>query len=65
MDMLQIFQIAGIGIFVAVFYSILKEARREELAQLLAIGGVVLVTLMVIRLISELFTEVKSVFFLY
>ncbi|MCW2277324.1 stage III sporulation protein AC [Heliophilum fasciatum] len=64
MDITQIFQIAGIGIFVAVFYAILKEAKREELAQLLAISGVALVTLMVIRLISGLFNEVRAVFFL-
>lgn len=65
MDISRIFQIGGIGILVAVFYTILKEAKREEIAQLLAIGGVALVTLMVIRLIGELFNEVKSVFFLY
>ncbi|MTV49343.1 stage III sporulation protein AC [Heliobacillus mobilis] len=65
MNMLQIFQIAGIGIVVAIFYSILKEAKREELAQLLAISGVALVTLMVLRLIGDLFNEVRSVFSLY
>ncbi|ABZ82895.1 stage III sporulation protein AC [Heliobacterium undosum] len=65
MNMLQIFQIAGIGIVVAIFYSILKEAKREELAQLLAISGVALVTLMVLRLISDLFDQVRSVFSLY
>ncbi|MDD2421074.1 MAG: stage III sporulation protein AC [Heliobacteriaceae bacterium] len=65
MDISRIFQIGGIGILVAVFYTILKEAKREEIAQLLAIGGVAVVTLMVIRLIGELFAEVKTVFSLY
>ncbi|NLP37957.1 MAG: stage III sporulation protein AC [Firmicutes bacterium] len=60
-----IFRIAGIGIFISVLNIVLKQAGKEEQAQMLTLGGVVIVLLMVIQLINELFSSIKTIFNLY
>lgn len=60
-----IFRIAGIGIFISVLNIVLKQAGKEEQAQMLTLGGVVIVLLMVIQLISELFFSIKTIFNLF
>ena len=60
-----IFKIAGIGIIVAVIAQILKQAGKEEIATLCTLAGLVVVLLMVIDMISELFTSVQNLFYLY
>lgn len=60
-----IFRIAGIGIFISVLNIVLKQAGKEEQAQMLTLGGVVIVLLMVIQLISELFSSIKTIFNLF
>lgn len=62
MDINLIFRIAGVGILVSVLSAILKQAQRDELAQMLTLSGVVVVLLMVIQLISKLFADVRAVF---
>lgn len=65
MDVSLIFKIAGIGILISVLSVVLKQAGKEEQAQMLTLAGVVLVLIMVVQLISQLFTMVRSVFQLY
>lgn len=60
-----IFRIAGIGIFISVLAIVLKQAGKEEQAQMLTLGGVVVVLLMLIQLISELFTNIRTIFNLH
>mgnify|MGYP002398880474 CR=1 FL=1 len=60
-----IFKIAGIGILVSVIHTVLKQAGKEEQGQLATLAGVVVVLMMVIGLISQLFTTVKDVFKFY
>jgi len=60
-----IFRIAGIGIFISVLNIVLKQAGKEEQAQMLTLGGVVIVLLMVIQLISELFSSIRTIFNLH
>lgn len=62
MDINLIFKIAGIGILVSVLNMVLKQAGKEEQAQMLTLTGVVIVLLMVIQLVQKLFIEVRSVF---
>ncbi|MFW5998223.1 MAG: stage III sporulation protein AC [bacterium] len=62
MDINLIFRIAGIGIFISVINIVLKQADKEEQAQLLTLVGVVIVLMVVIQLINELFKNVRSVF---
>lgn len=57
-----IWQIAGIGILVAVIYSVLKQAGRDDMAWLVTLGGVTVVLWLVIRLINQLFITVRAMF---
>ena len=60
-----LFKIAGIGIFISILNIVLKQADKEEQAQMLTLVGVVIVLLMVLQLINELFTNIKSIFNLF
>jgi len=60
-----LFRIAGIGIFISVLNIVLKQAGKEEQAQMLTLVGVVVVLLMVIQLINELFSNIKTIFNLF
>lgn len=60
-----IFKIAAIGILVSVVNQILKHSGKDEIATLTTLAGLIIVLLMVVDLISQLFTTVKSLFFLY
>jgi len=61
-DINLIFRIAGIGILISVLNMVLKQAGKEEQAQMLTLAGVVIVLFMVIQLIQRLFTDIRSVF---
>lgn len=65
MDVQMIFKIAAIGIVVAVLNQLLKNAQREEMATMVSLTGVVVVLMMVIKMISDLFDAVKTMFQLY
>ncbi|MFY9140894.1 MAG: stage III sporulation protein AC [Thermacetogeniaceae bacterium] len=65
MDVNLIFQIAGLGILISVLNIILKQADKEEQAQMLTLAGVGVVLIMVVRLINDLFNMVRSVFHLF
>ena len=62
MDVDLIFQIAGIGIIVAVMNQLLTRSGREEQAMMTTIAGLVVVLIILVNKIGELFTTVKSVF---
>ena len=62
MEVDLIFQIAAIGIIVAVLSQLIKHTGREEQAMMINIAGLVVVLLMIIKEISVLFDTVKSVF---
>ncbi len=61
-DINVIFKIAGVGILISVLNMVLKQAGKEEQAQMLTLVGVVVVLLMVIQLIQRLFENVRAVF---
>jgi stage III sporulation protein AC len=60
-----ILKIAGIGILTAVLHSVLKSMGKEDQASLAALAGLAIVMFMVIELLAELFTYVRTVFLLY
>ncbi len=62
MDVNLIFQIAAIGITVAVIYHLLVRAGREDQAMLISIMGLIVVMMMVITQIKVLFDTVKTLF---
>jgi len=63
-DTSVLFQIAGIGIIVAMIHTILKQMGKEEYAQFVSLVGFIIVLLFVLNSISELFQQIRSVFFL-
>ena len=60
-----LFRIAGIAIFISVLNMVLKQADKEEQAQMLTLVGVVIVLLMVLQLINELFESIRTIFNLF
>ena len=62
LDVNAIFQIAGIGIIVAMIQSILKQMGKEDMANWVTVIGFVVVLFMVIRLLEDLFEEIKTIF---
>ncbi|MGI5839012.1 MAG: stage III sporulation protein AC [bacterium] len=65
MDIDLIFKIAGVGILISVLNIVLKQAGKDEQAQMLTLAGVVVVLMMVIQMISRLFQSVSTMFRLY
>jgi stage III sporulation protein AC len=61
-DINAIFQVAGIGIIVAMLHTILKQAGKEDWAQWVTLIGFIVVLYMVANWINDLFQKIKSVF---
>ena len=62
MDIDIIFRIAGIGILISILSIVLKQAKKEEQAEMLTLAGVVVVLIFVVQLMNELLIVVRSVF---
>ena len=62
MDINLLFKIAAIGILVAVLHQVLTRAGREDQAMMTTLAGLVIVLSMVIKEISTLFTNVRTIF---
>lgn len=62
MDISALFQIAAVGILVAVLNQVLIRAGREEQAMMISLAGIVLVLFWVIQYVNDLFTEVQVIF---
>ncbi len=62
MEVDLIFQIAGVGIVVAVLNQLLSRAGREEQALLITIAGLVAVLFILTEQIGALFSSIKSIF---
>lgn len=62
MDVSAIFQIAGIGIIIAMIHSVLKQMGKEDMAHWVTVIGFVVVLFMVVRLLNDLFQEIKTIF---
>ena len=65
MDINIIFKIAAVGIITAIVNQLLKKADKDEIATLCTLAGLTIVILMVVSMISELFTTIKSLFQLF
>ena len=60
-----VFKMAAIGILIAVLYQLLVRSGREDIAMMVSIAGLVIVLLMVVDMVSGLFSSVKNIFGLY
>ncbi len=62
MEITVVFQIAAVGILVAVLNQVLIRAGREELAMMTTLAGLVVVLFWIIQYISTLFETVQTLF---
>lgn len=65
MEINIIFKIAAIGIIIAVITQILKKSDRDDIATLVALAGLIIVLSLVINMITELFENIKNIFYLF
>jgi stage III sporulation protein AC len=61
-DVNAIFQIAGIGIIIAMIHTVLKQMGKEDMAQWVTLIGFVVVMFMVVHMLNDLFKEIKTIF---
>jgi stage III sporulation protein AC len=61
-DVSTIFQIAGIGIITAMIHTVLKQMGKEDMAHWITVIGFIIVLFMVVRLLNDLFREIKTIF---
>ena len=61
-DVNTIFQIAGIGIVVAMIQTVLKQMGKEDWAHWVTLIGFVVVLYMVASIVDQLFQKIKGVF---
>ena len=57
-----IFKIAAIGILTAIIGQVLKQTGKDEISTLATLAGLVIVLIMVLNLIGDLFTAIKTIF---
>lgn len=57
-----VFRIAGIGVIVTVISQLLSRAGRDDIAMLATLSGLVVVLMMVVNMISDFFTSIRSLF---
>lgn len=60
-----LFQIAGVGVLTTVVSAVLSSSGRSELANLATVAGLAIGLLMVVGLLEELFSSVRTIFQLY
>ncbi len=65
MDITLILKIAAVGILVSVINQVLNQSKREELAFLVNLSGLIFVLLMVIPYIAQLFETILELFSKY
>lgn len=61
-DVNLIFQIAGVGIVVAMIHTVLKQMGKEEIANWVTLIAFVVVLYMVVSVVDDLFQKIRSVF---
>lgn len=58
-------KMAGLGLLVSVITTVLKQSGREELSALVVVAGLVIGTLLMLDMISDLMETIRRVFSLY
>ncbi|MFC0188311.1 stage III sporulation protein AC [Fictibacillus aquaticus] len=57
-----VFQIAGLGIVVAMLHTVLKMIGKEDYAHWVTLLGFIFALLLVVSMLDDLFQKVKGVF---
>ncbi|WP_274365349.1 stage III sporulation protein AC [Paenibacillus thermotolerans] len=61
-EVTAVFQIAGVGILIAMIHTVLKQMGKEDMAHWATLIGFVVVLFMVIQKLETLFQEIQRVF---
>ena len=61
-DVSLLFKIGGIGVLIIVLDKLLKSSGKDEIGYMINIAGLVIILLLVLNLIKELFTSLKTMF---
>lgn len=62
MDIGVVFQIAAVGILVAVLSQVLQRAGRDDQAMITSLAGLIVVLFWIIQYISQLFSTIRELF---
>jgi len=62
LDVSLLFKIGATGILIIIIDKVLKSGGKEDIAVVANLAGIVLILMMVINLVSKLFTSVKTLF---
>ncbi|MBE5746684.1 MAG: stage III sporulation protein AC [Clostridiales bacterium] len=62
MDISVLFKMAAIGIIITIICQILKKSDRDDIATLVSIVGLVIVLAVVVGMIGDLFSQIRTVF---
>lgn len=62
LDISLLIKIAGIGILIIVIDKVLKSAGKDDIAVITNLTGVVIILMLVINLVSKLFSTVRTLF---
>jgi len=65
MDISVILKIAGIALVTTIINQILKRTDKEDMASLVTLTGVIVILSIILTMLSDLFTTVKTMFELY
>ena len=65
MDIGVILKIALIGVLTAIVNQILRKFEKDEIATVTTIAGLVIALIMVVDMISQLFSTLKTLFAFY
>lgn len=65
MDISIIFRIAAVGVLTAVVNQVLKKSDKDEIATLVTLAGLVIVLLMVVDMVAQLFSTLRTLFAFY
>lgn len=62
MDVTIIIKIGLIGLILVIIDMLIKSSGKSELANIVTLGGVIILVVFVLTLVSQLFTNVKALF---
>ena len=62
MDISLVLRVGGVGLIVCVICQILNKAGRDEQAMMVAIAGVIIVLLILVREIGTLIDTIREIF---
>ncbi len=62
MDISILFKMAAMGMIITIICQILKKSDRDDIATLVSIAGLILVLALVVTMVGDLFSQIKSMF---